>query len=460
MKKRTIDRAKTLLKNARSFFNSYTFYIFQTLLACVIVALKMEVLGVVCFIGLLCVLLIVCDDILPTTLPFLLVCAFSTNCYDSFNTFIGYAIYAPVVVSAFLCHYLIYFKGFKSGKSVEGICAVSIAVLLGGIGNFSLLEYIKGGYYILGLGVGMLGAYFLMKSEFSVYRSYDIKHRFAVIMSLLGFFCVALITIGYARKTLGLSWEIQGERPFSPNNIATLLMFCMPFPVFLSKKKEAWALGTILIYGGICLTYSRGGLLFGGVEFIVCVIFWILLGRNRKKKIICVAIVGAVAFVPLCIAVISVVKDRFTAENLVGSTRWVMIFEAVERFWKNPLFGSGILDNTISYGGYKKAGAMAWYHMMIPQIIGSMGLVGVIAYLWQGVQRGQMVFCKKDAWGFALGVSYLGILLMSQVNPGEFCPLPFELLTVLLFILQEERVDESLPLAKARSEVVWRSIRF
>ena len=26
---------------------------------------------------------------------------------------------------------------------------------------------------------------------------------------------------------------------------------------------------------------------------------------------------------------------------------------------------------------------------------------------------------------------------MSQVNPGEFCPLPYELLTVMLFILME-----------------------
>lgn len=457
MKKLKIDKLQGLLTSARAFFNSYTFYILQTLIACLFVALRIEAVGVIGFVALLCVILIVCDDILPTTLPFLLVCAFSTNCYDSFHYFIGYAVYAPVVVSAFLFHYIVYFKGFKGGKSVEGICAVSIAVLLGGIGNFSILEYIKGSYYILGLGLGMLVAYYLMKSEFSVYRSYDIRTRFSVIMSLLGCFCVALVVIGYLRRYLGFSWEIQGGRPFSPNNIATLLMFCMPFPVFLSKKRDVWALASLLIFGGICLTYSRGGLIFGAVEFVVCLLYWVLIGGNKKKKLIFLAIVGAVAFVPLAIIVFNVVKDRFVGGNFLDSTRKAMLFEAIERFIKNPVVGSGILDNTISYGDYKKAGTMAWYHMMIPQIIGSMGLVGVIAYLWQGVQRGKMILAKNCAWGFALGISYLGILLMSQVNPGEFCPLPFELLTVLLFILQEERLDETLPLSNVRRKGVWKT---
>ena len=48
-----------------------------------------------------------------------------------------------------------------------------------------------------------------------------------------------------------------------------------------------------------------------------------------------------------------------------------------------------------------------------------------------------------------------GILLMSQVNPGEFCPVPFETLTVLLFILQENRLDEAeLPLKRRIEKVL------
>ena len=460
MEKIKKDKLNRLLLVARAFFNSYTFYLLQTVIACLFVACRVERQGVLFFVAMLCVILIVCEDILPTTLPFLLCCALATNCYNSFAYFINYAVYAPVVISSFLFHYIAYFKGFRNGKSVEGICVVSIALLLGGVGQFSLLEYIKGSYYLFGLGLGMLVAYYLMKAEFSVNRSYDLRARFSVIMSLLGCFCVALITIGYARQYLGFSWEIQGGKPFSPNNIATLLMFCMPFPIFLSQKRDIWALGSLFIYGGICLTYSRGGLAFGGVEFIVCLLYWVTIGENKKKKIIFLIVVGAVAFIPLGIIVFNVVKDRFAGGNFIDATRKSMLQQAWERFMANPVVGSGILDNSISYGEYRKPGTMAWYHVMIPQIIGSMGLVGVFAYLWQGVQRLKMVFSKSSSWGYCLGVSYLGILLISQVNPGEFCPLPFELLTVLLFILQEERLDERLPLSNARRKGVWKSIRF
>lgn len=53
-----------------------------------------------------------------------------------------------------------------------------------------------------------------------------------------------------------------------------------------------------------------------------------------------------------------------------------MMLEAIEKFKKNPLVGFGILDDDIYYGGYKKKGSMAWYHMMIPQVVGSMGTGG------------------------------------------------------------------------------------
>ena len=125
--------------------------------------------------------------------------------------------------------------------------------------------------------------------------------------------------------------------------------------------------------------------------------------------------------------------------------------EAVDNFFKNPFVGTGILDDSISYGEMNKAGTMTWYHMMIPQVIGSMGLIGVCAYGFQALQRCKLIFTKTSSWSLVLGISYLGILMMSQVNPGEFCPLPFERLTVLFFILQERRIEqEILPLCRKK----------
>ena len=82
-------------------------------------------------------------------------------------------------------------------------------------------------------------------------------------------------------------------------------------------------------------------------------------------------------------------------------------------------------------------GTMIWYHMMVPQVVGSLGLVGMFCYVKQIKDRFRMAFAKRDAYVWILGLSYVGMLLMSQVNPGEFCPLPYELLVVTNFIMIE-----------------------
>lgn len=191
--------------------------------------------GAVFFVALICMILLVCDDILPTTLPFLLISAFTTNLYDSYDLFIPYIRYAPAAVICLLFHFIRYRQPMKTGESAYGILAVSVAVMLGGIGRFSIMDYVRGAYYVLGLGFGMLAVYFLMRSQFSVKRNYDLRQRFSVIMTLLGLLCAFIIASGYYKRfhNIPTSYALG----FSRNNISTLLMFAMPFPLFLALKR-------------------------------------------------------------------------------------------------------------------------------------------------------------------------------------------------------------------------------
>lgn len=460
--------AKEWLTAARAFFNSGWGFVLQTVLAFIFVFLQQEVIGVIVFIGLLSVILIVCDDVIATTLPFLLVCTFSTNCYDSFDTFIGFAVYAPIPAAALVGHFLVYHKPYREfGESAYGIFAVSCALVLGGIGGFTIKEYIFGAYYVFGLGVGMLVAYILMKSQFAGRRDYDMREKFAQIMTCMGGLILAMFVLSFIRRLAGdqiwgfpdIRWLIGANGRtgytlgFSANNIATMLMFAMPFPLYLAKKHKAWALLTVVFFLSLFYTESRGGMLFGAVEFLACFLYWAW--ENKTTKLCKVACTGAILVFVAAFAVavlkretlISFVQTKFLDGESSGSIRFKMLFQSFENFRKNPVFGTGLLDDSIAYGETKKQGTMAWYHMMIPQIIGSMGLVGVAAYLYQGLGRVKLIFKKTCAWSLVLGISYLGILGMSQVNPGEFCPAPFEVLTVLLFVLQELRLEaDELPL--------------
>lgn len=433
---------KSLIEKVRGFSVGIPFFIGQTIVASLFVITGTEVIGVVFFSVLICLFLVVCKDVLSTTLPFLLTCTIATNCYNSYHIFMPMAKYAPIVIASLLFHFIAYRKKITFGESGKGIIAVSIAVVMGGIGRFTFMDYFYGTYYILGLGFGMFLAYLLMRSEFFEEKDYDMPTKFSWIMILMAVVCSIMIATGYCRYWIGTIPRLYPEG-FSRNNLSTLLMFSMPFPLIFAEKRRFSIAFSVLIYASISATTSRGGLLFGGIEVFVCFAFWIFStkGNERKKRLFITLSLLVVLLLAFGKIIYGVVTERLlNGEEFRKDARRIMFLQALDRFSKSPFSGYGILDRTIEYEIIRKKGALTWYHMMFPQIIGSMGLIGVLAYGYQCIGRVRLIFQDKNVWSIVLGISYLGILLMSQVNPGEFCPLPFELLTVLLFVLQEKRL--------------------
>ena len=66
----------------------------------------------------------------------------------------------------------------------------------------------------------------------------------------------------------------------------------------------------------------------------------------------------------------------------------------------------------------------------------------MLAYGYQAFGRFKIWLKTKDPQNTALFLSYVGLLLMSQVNPGEFCPLPYEFLAVMIFVLLESDYEK------------------
>ena len=83
------------------------------------------------------------------------------------------------------------------------------------------------------------------------------------------------------------------------------------------------------------------------------------------------------------------------------------------------------------------------YHCLPVQVIGSMGLVGAVAYLFMFRERIKTLLSSPDKEYSAIVLfSYLGLLYMSMVNPGIFCPVVYGLQLAVYFI-SAERADES-----------------
>lgn len=422
----------------------------EFVLACVFIALDLEVTGAMVFAWIFIVKLVLCCDALAPLVTLLLMSVFLSDCYDSAQTFLPFIWMAIPLGAAIVLHAVLYRPRLRTGVNLWGSVAVAVAVTLGGLGTISTAEYFSGTalYYVGFLGVGMLLVYLGARAYVRVRRDYNVFDRFAGMIYAMGLLCCFSIAVFYVR-----GWDSFIETHTMvdfqcSNNLATMLMFALPMPCFFVSRGGWNRLHLIpfaLMYTGIVLSGSRGGLLMGTVELFICIVY---LCYADKKIWYVYGAVGVGLFV-LGYLNIGRILAFYRIDNLGGfisqdEARYGLLGRMMDDLRSNYLFGRGL-----GYRGnedlYKpREGAMNWYHMMIPQIVGSLGLVGVAAYGLQLSLRVYTIFRRASVFKLAMGVSYAGLFLMSQVNPGEFCPIPYAFLAVLLFVMAELR-DESAP---------------
>lgn len=467
------ERTESRTRVLPAFLLSRPFFFWTVLCGAVFLWLQAELAGGIFFVALISLILFFSGDVLATLLPFLTLSVLVLQCYDSYELFIGYLPLAILPVLALFFHFIYYRRPFLSGESLKGLLAVSLAVTLGGLGSIGAGEYFSGTglYYVLGLGIGAVGLYLLFKSALGGAREYDVGKKFSYIMYTAGLFAAFHVFEIYAEGlmagplagkhvwwlTAPLAWSEEvtpwallldmlnpaGGKHISfiqaGNNLSTLLLFSLPFPLYLAKKESRWHLASFfLLLLALYASESRGGLLMGGVLAVVCLLVYAVFERGAWRYLY---LTLAVFFTVLVLFSLPVVFSRGLSPEREG--RVALLLRAWQDFCGAPIFGRGIAakGNSDLYDGVK--GTMTWYHMMIPQIMGSMGLVGVAAYayLWWGRAR-TVLKRRRNLFAVTAGLSYLGLFLMSQVNPGEFCPLPYGLLALLLFAVIENEREE------------------
>ena len=397
-------------------------------------------------------------------LPAMILAVLSTSCYDSASKFLSlkFLWVAPFALFALAFHFIKYRAPFKVGKSFWGIGAISIALLLGGIGSISASDYFSGTslFYMGGLGLGMMLFYLLIKSQMGE----EEKQNVARVMYLSGLLAASAILLSYV-----LNWEISVragkilQTQFS-NNLSTFIMMALPFTIFYPSRKRRYLdfLAFFFMYAMIVISGSRGGLLFGGIEVVILLaVYCFVYKKGRASVLPRILFLGSMA--ALCAAVwillprlvvllrlgsgdstsrIEILKDLYASLSAPGESRFGLLGRMARDFKANPIFGAGLgnTGNTDLYSPVK--GAMVWYHMWLPQIIGSLGIVGILAYGYQLVARVRIYLKNPSFVNRTFFLSYIGLLLMSQVNPGEFCPVPYAMLAVTCFALIESTEDD------------------
>ena len=104
-----IGRTGTLVSSA-------PFFIISELFSCFfIIAAGKEVEGAIVFLLLLMLQLFFCDEIFPSFRTLMFACVFLTKCYDSFDTFIQYKLFALPLAVSVIFHFAAYRKPVRTG---------------------------------------------------------------------------------------------------------------------------------------------------------------------------------------------------------------------------------------------------------------------------------------------------------------------------------------------------------
>lgn len=399
--------------------------------------------------------MIFCDDYIYAFYPFLLICMTSSMCYNSYSIFIKFWFIGVLIIVCILVHYLLYFrKPVHKGKLTGSQLLVSIAVSLGGIGFIPKKDYfsIDSIFYVLALGFGMLILYHFMLTYLSADKVYDLKNRLTNIMIFFGIFVSAVIAITYLKSIKELTNDLSIIYFQWRNNASSYLMLSIPFAFYLGKEKAHNIILGYIFFFFILLTGSRGGLIFGAVEIAICTLFFFF--ADKKSRIAYFALWGVLIISMIIFSKKFIELFSSTFSRLMNAVNAILTGEAKEirlsqytrglmDFFNHPVFGTGIgyKGNGDVWTGAK--GAMNWYHCSVIQIAGSFGFLGIIAYVYQFVDRLFLIFYKnKSKFNTTIFLSYISLEMMSLVNPGIFAPIPY-LLIIVFFLASIEKLKES-----------------
>ena len=438
------------LTNLRKFMAGDYFIFLLFAFSVVVIITNQFIIGSLFFGLIASLVLFVSDDILSFLSPVMFLMGFVIQAFDPKDEYMPYFPLIIVPIAAVIFHIVYYRKG-RDGFKMPGKMPLLLPMILtaitcftGGIGTLKHESYFSSTslVYMFGLGFMEVIIYIYLHNHIGPGLNYtdDIGNRFAKLFTFLSLFLFVAAVEGYIEHwdkfivnpgILYFQWR---------NNASTILMMAMPFSIYLALRKFPYIAVTALSYVTIVLLGSRGGLVFGGIEFIALIIYFIVKDKEHRKimyAIIAIVVVALAVLSPKIISFMSYTIHRFTAadQNVIRLEQWK---RSIVDFRHNPIFGMGL-----GYMGNRdihpsKVASLCWYHSSIPQVIGSFGLVGILTYGYQFICRVKFLnACKAESMGRAVIGSFIGLELMSLVNPGIFTLIFPLILNVELVILEK-----------------------
>ncbi len=440
-------RIKAVTEKLNKFISSGYYSLMLLCLASVFIVIGKEVTGVYTFAFIIALTMLVDSDLLPALEGVLVTCCFAIRCKNSGPDFFKLWYLAIPALAVFFCSLFARKRKLKLYSFTPGMIAVSLALITGGAGSIYWKSYFSPTslFYMASLGFGMI----IIVSYVAPSLRYDRGEDFARRFCGMHITAIFTLTVSLLKEYITRFDEFSSKFSALPfqwrNNAATILMMCMPFAFYLAAKNYGRILTGFLAYIAILFTGSRGGLLFGTVEFIICLLLLIILDKRHRKANL---ITGGV-FILTCVLAGKILGEivSYAVERMLNpdenSIRLSLLKRGLNDFRENPVFGRGLgyMGNRDIHHSAKHT--LCWYHCSPVQVLASTGITGVIAYTFLNIQR-LICFIKNISFfSVILFTAFTALEMMSLVNPGIFAPYPYLMFATIYFAVMESYKAES-----------------
>lgn len=435
---------------AESFWNSRCYTPLLLILASVGHITKLNLPCMFLLVAVTVFMLIFSDDLMSVICPLFMILLESIRYYKDYSQLAPYMWYAIIPFAAAALFNLIYYrKPWKRGHFTLPLAAVSIALLLGGVGYISAKDWSSAVslYYMLGLGAAALYIYQLSLSRLENVRSYDRVQRLAEAIYAAGLLCVVIVIVFYARNIDAII-KNGGVIFFKARNyLSSVLLIAIPMPCLFIKRSNWHIAGMASMLAAAVTVGSRSGLLFAPIVCAVSALY-IFIKHPEHRKLY--TVLALIVLIPAAAVAIAILPDLFASRIAEGGgfisgneTRVKFIRQGIQDFLNHPINGVGVgnTKNVELFPGII-TGSLVFYHNIVIQVFASMGLIGAAAYGWNFAARLKMLWVNRRSELFVFAFSYFGILLMSLTNPGMFCPFPEVGLFAIIFALIEKESEK------------------
>ncbi|MEG1706319.1 MAG: O-antigen ligase family protein, partial [Clostridia bacterium] len=248
----------------------------------------------------------------------------------------------------------------------------------------------------------------------------------AIIQAVNGNLFIKGTNYSINRGALSLGWGIA-------NNIGGLIVITIPSAMYLAttEKSKSWLyyIFACIIMLANALTMCRTSLVVSLLIFPTCVIITCIKGANRKANLITtgavfgVILLGVLCFMPQIKELFGrIVNDGLIVGEdgaLADSGRIKIWTTALDNLRRAPFFGAGFFTDI--YGSLEAGGVFNnMYHNVVMQMIGSCGIVGLLAYFTHCVQIFKVAFNKINLNRLFILLGIVSIIGVSLADNNIF----------------------------------------